>query len=375
MKKHNSKLILSTLIILLLLFSAVACGGELPQHKGDAEVEETIEDHNTESGLRIITDMAGRQVEIPQNIKKVFSTGASGTVFLYTACPDLLLGVNYEFNASEKEYILDDYKELPAYGQGDKINKEVLIGVAPDVCISFGTITEREISSADEFQKQTGLPVVIIDGELRKSEEAYSFLGELIGREAEMNRLAAYAKEALDFATAFDIKEINRVSVYFGNGHESLETAPKGSPHAEVLDLVKGANVAVLEDIESNAARIDISAEQILTWNPEVIIINGEPSKDLSPKAATDKFAADKRYRNLRAVKNEKVFPIPKYPFAWFDRPPGPNRLVGIYWLAALLYPEQEAVKAVNVQTKVEEFYKLFYHLEVDGSRLIYPES
>ncbi len=373
MKKRKVKFI-AGLLILLLLFSLAACGGDLPQTNGDEENGDL-----NEAGTRIITDMAGREVEIPATITRIFSTGASGTVFLYTACPDLLVGVNYEFNAEERAYILDEYKDLPAYGQGDKINKEVLIGVTPDVCISFGNISEREIASADDFQNQTGLPVVIIDGGLKKSKEAYEFLGELINREEECGRLADFAKEALDFADSLDISEKDRVSVYFGNGHESLETAPAGSPHAELLDHVKGNNVAVLENLESNAARIDISPEQIIAWNPDYIIINGEPAKGLSPKAAVDKFARDKRYQNLDAVKNENVFPIPKYPFAWFDRPPGPNRLVGIYWLAGLLYPDKSVQKLNGnpdaIKEKVEEFYESFYHMEIDGNDLIYPQN
>ena len=41
----------------------------------------------------------------------------------------------------------------------------------------------------------------------------------------------------------------------------------------------------------------------------------------------------------IQALKNHQVYQIPAYPFDWFDRPPGVNRVIGIRWLANLLYP------------------------------------
>ena len=93
---------------------------------------------------------------IPQEIDSVFSISSAGTIMLYTIDPDLLVGVNYEFNEDEKEYIIDEVKDLPAYGQGGKINQEALIAAAPDICISYGTISESEIDYVNTLQEQTG---------------------------------------------------------------------------------------------------------------------------------------------------------------------------------------------------------------------------
>jgi len=130
---------------------------------------------------------------------------------------------------------------------------------------------------------------------------------------------------------------------------------------------VSADNAAVVEGVENNVARMDISAEQIIGWNPQVIIINGEPAKNLSPAAAVKKFTEDKRYRNVKAVLDRKVFPIPKYPFSWFDRPPGVNRLIGIYWLSDLLYPESTNI---NIEEITREYYSLFYHVELSQDQL-----
>ncbi|HZK01865.1 MAG TPA: ABC transporter substrate-binding protein [Anaerovoracaceae bacterium] len=323
-------------------------------------------DNDDASGQRVVVDMAGREVEIPEEINSAFSTGASGTVFLYTIDPALLIGTNYEFNNEEKEYIIDEYKDLPAYGQGGNINQEALIAASPDICVSYGSISDSEISYADTMQNQTGIPFLIVDGSLDSAAEAYRFLGEVLNRQDDCEKLALYAEKALDFAASLNVPNEERVSVYFGNGHESLETAPVGSPHAELLDIIGAVNVANLEEID-DVARIDISAEQVIGWDPQVIVINGEPSKNLSPRGAADKFKEDMRYKNVQAVENGKVYPIPKYPFSWFDRPPGVNRLIGIYWLADILYPEHANL---NVEHEMQEFYTLFYHMELEKDQI-----
>ena len=140
------------------------------------------------------------------------------------------------------------------------------------------------------MQEQTGIPFLLVDGSLESTPETYRFLGEVFQRQERCEQLAQYAEEALNFAKSLNIPEKERVSVYFGNGHESLETAPVGSPHAELFELIGADNVAVVEEIQDKVARIDISAEQIIGWDPEVIILNGEPTERFSPLDAVNKF-------------------------------------------------------------------------------------
>ena len=317
--------------------------------------------------LRQVTDMAGRQVAIPIEINTAFSTGAPGTILLYSIDPSLLVGVNYEFNENEKEFLVEEVSDLPSYGQFGGINLEALVAASPDLCISFGSISEKEIEDINSIQGQTGIPFIIIDGSLEASAEAYRFMGDILMRQDRCEDLAQYAEKAIKKAKSLNIPENKRIPVFFGNGNESLETAPLGSPHAELFELVGADNVATVEGIENNVARMDISAEQIIGWDPQVIIINGEPSKNLSPADAVKKFTEDKRYRNVRAVLDKKVYPIPKYPFSWFDRPPGINRLIGIYWLANLLYPEETNIDLDEVS---REYYSLFYHIELSQNQL-----
>lgn len=347
-----SKKILSVFLC-AVLFAAICAG--CTSQQGDGGV----------SGTKEITDMAGRTVTIPSEIKSVFSLGATGTIALYTIEPDLLVGVNYEFNEKESEFILEKYRDLPSFGQGKGLNQEAVISAAPDICITYGSINDSEISAADSFQEQTNIPVVMVDGALESAPDAYRFLGGVLGLDKRCGELAEYSQKALDFAAKINVPKEKQTSVYYGNGEKSLETSPVGSSHAELFGLVKANNVAVVEGKIST--RIEVSPEQIIGWNPEVIIINGEPKTGISPTDAVEAFKADERYKNVKAVANNKVFAIPKYPYSWFDRPPAANRLIGIYWLADILYPD---LADIDIKKEAKDFYSLFYHMKLSDEQL-----
>lgn len=368
-KKH----VLLTVCLFLAVLLLTACGQATvdPDVTVDGQTDSQLESVDSDSTqeeteTRTITDMAGRTVTLPAEVSTGLGTGSIGSYMLYTLDPDTMVGVNYEFNEQEKAYILPEYQDLPSFGQGDGLNLEAVIAAAPDVLISYGTISESIISEADGFQEQTGIPCVVLDGSMEAIPEAYRMLGQVFGMEETAEELAVYAEEALAFAEAIDIPEEEQVTVYFGNGLENLETAPVGSSHAELLDIVDAKNVAVVEG--EVTSRIDVSAEQVIGWNPQVILLNGEPTEGLSPQQAVEAFLADSRYENLQAVQNGAVYAIPKYPYSWFDRPPGPNRLIGIYWLAELLYPEQFDL---DIKESAKEFYALYYHMDLTEEQLV----
>ena len=168
-----------------------------------------------------------------------------------------------------------------------------------------------------------------------------------------------------DFASLADIPEDEKVSVYFGNGEDSLETAPRGSQHAQILDAVNVTNVADLE--LGDGSRVQISAEQLLAWNPDVIVVNGEPKADKSGNSAAEDILSNPDYASLKAVQDNKVYGTPNAPFSWVDRPAGPKRLIGMRWLSAVVYPEY--IKC-DVNEEIREFFNLFYHVDLSDEQL-----
>ena len=365
-KKHRHLLaLLLCFVMTVSLFAGYsetkAASEETTQSEEQTETQETGE-------TREITDMAGRKVTVPaaEDIESVFSTGPVAAIFMYMVAPDKLLGWNYELNDVEKSIILEKYHDLPNFGMGDAINYEAVIAANPTIALNCGKINDAMVSDCDTLSKSLGIPVIAVDNELNNSAEAFRFMGELLGVEDHAEELAEYSEKIFtDIASLADIPEDEKVSVYFGNGEDSLETAPRGSQHAQILDAVNVTNVADLE--LGDGSRVQISAEQLLAWNPDVIVVNGEPKADKSGNSAAEDILSNPDYASLKAVQDNKVYGTPNAPFSWVDRPAGPNRLIGMRWLSAVVYPEY--IKC-DVNEEIREFFNLFYHVDISDEQL-----
>lgn len=366
MKKHRQLLALFICLVmsvsLLTGYSETKAATEEPTQSAEQDAtQETAE-------TREITDMAGRKVTVPtaENIESVFSAGPVAAIFLYMVAPDKLLGWNYELNDVEKSIILDKYQDLPNFGMGDAVNYEAVIAANPTIAINSGKINDAMVSDCDALSESLGIPVVAVDNELNNSAEAFRFMGELLGVEDHAEELAQYAEQVFtDINALSDIPEEKKVSVYFGNGEDSLETAPRGSQHAQILDAINAVNVADLE--LGDGSRVQISAEQLLAWDPDVIVVNGEPKADKSGNSAAEDILSNPDYASLKAVQDQKVYGTPNAPFSWVDRPAGPNRLIGMRWLSALIYPEY--IKC-DINEEIHKFFDLFYHVDLSDEQL-----
>lgn len=366
MKKHRQLL---TLLICLVMSVSLLTGCSETKAATEEPTQSAEQDATQETAeTREITDMAGRKVTVPaaENIESVFSAGPVAAIFLYMVAPDKLLGWNYELNDVEKSIILDKYQDLPNFGMGDAVNYEAVIAANPTIAINSGKINDAMVSDCDALSESLGIPVVAVDNELNNSAEAFRFMGELLGVEDHAEELAQYAEQVFtDINVLSDIPEEKKVSVYFGNGEDSLETAPRGSQHAQILDAINAVNVADLE--LGDGSRVQISAEQLLAWNPDVIVVNGEPKADKSGSSAAEDILSNPDYASLKAVQDQKVYGTPNAPFSWVDRPAGPNRLIGMRWFSALIYPEY--IKC-DINEEIHKFFDLFYHVDLSDEQL-----
>lgn len=366
MKKHRQFL---ALLICLVMSVSLLTGYSETKAATEEQAQSGEQDATQETAeTREITDMAGRKVTVPaaENIESVFSAGPVAAIFLYMVAPDKLLGWNYELNDVEKSIILDKYQDLPNFGMGDAVNYEAVIAANPTIAINSGKINDTMVSDCDALSESLGIPVVAVDNELNNSAEAFRFMGELLGVEDHAEELAQYAEQVFtDINALSDIPEEKKVSVYFGNGEDSLETAPRGSQHAQILDAINAVNVADLE--LGDGSRVQISAEQLLAWDPDVIVVNGEPKADKSGSSAAEDILSNPDYASLKAVQDQKVYGTPNAPFSWVDRPAGPNRLIGMRWFSALIYPEY--IKC-DINEEIHKFFDLFYHVDLSDEQL-----
>lgn len=212
MKKHEKlQKAQRTAVAITLIILLIALAGCSPK------------DPTPSKQTKVITDMAGRQVEVPSVIEKVYSTSAVGSVLLYTLAPDKLAGWNSALRDDEKKFIAAKYHNLPDLGRwkGSKPTGgiEELLKASPDIMISVGDVSPDYAADADVIQKQTGIPVIMLDGSLQHTAEAYKLLGEIIGEAERAEKLAGYCQETLDNIST-NLKSLpveKKVKVYYGD--------------------------------------------------------------------------------------------------------------------------------------------------------------
>ncbi|MFH0921195.1 MAG: ABC transporter substrate-binding protein [Fibrobacterota bacterium] len=323
------------------------------------------------SEARDIVDMAGRKVHLPDTIRTVYPTSPMGDIILYTLAPDMAAGTSWNLCKEERAYLNDVYNKKPVlggwYGKNTTGNPEVILKAHPDIILSIGYMDQSDAAFADRIQQQIGIPVVIADARLLKMDTAYRFLGSIIGIAARADSLAVYCRRTLDEVTAAvsKIPMGKRIRTYYAEGLKGLETDPSGSMHAEVLDFVGSVNVADIP-MAQLYGRATVTFEQILFWKPELILVcldMGYAGGD----GIYQRIMKDPDWQNIPAVRRGRIYQIPTLPFNWIDRPPCVNRVIGIKWLANLLYPDYYRI---NIRDEIQRFYSLFYHKRLTDAEL-----
>jgi iron complex transport system substrate-binding protein len=209
-------------------------------------------------------------------------------------------------------------------------------------------------------QQQTGIPYALLDGRFDGIAAAYRTLGGLIGRPDAGEAYARYAEETIQTITGriAGVPQGNRPRVYYARGPRGLETGLGGSINVETIELL-AQNVAG----ETRGGLANVSIEQVLLWNPDVIITIDQ---DFAASVRSDAAFAS-TWAPIKAVRDGRVHLSPKLPFGWVDFPPTVNRLIGLWWLAKILYPDRFAE---DLRPLTRDFYARFYHVTSSDAQI-----
>jgi iron complex transport system substrate-binding protein len=307
-----------------------------------------------------VTDSAGRAVPIPGRVERVFPAGPPAAIMLYTLAPQLLLGWPRPNGAAEREFLLPDVGGRPEVGRitgrGNTANLEAVLNVKPDLVLDVGYVTDTYISLANRVQEQTGISYALLDGSFGATAGAYRLLGDLIGRRDDAEVLARYTETTVATISGriAAVPKDRRPRIYFARGPRGLETGLGGSITVETIEFL-AQNVAG----ETRGGLGTVSIEQVLVWNPDVIVTI---DKDFAAKVYDDQA-----WSSIAAVKARRVHLSPRLPFGWVDFPPSVNRLIGLWWLAKILYPD---LFPEDLRALTREFYDKFYHVQVTDPQL-----
>ncbi|TCI20160.1 ABC transporter substrate-binding protein, partial [Exiguobacterium sp. SL-9] len=128
-------------------------------------------------------------------------------------------------------------------------------------------------SLAKRVSDQTGVPYVLIDGTLKDSPAQLRQTGALLGVTERAETLALIAEQYLSDATLFASTQKTSPRFYLARGAKGLQTGARNSIHTEAIEALGFENVV---DIPNFTGLTDVSPEQLLMWDPEIIITQDE---------------------------------------------------------------------------------------------------
>ena len=360
------KKLLSLLLALALVLSLAACAANDPvlseASAASSQPSESAEPSSEapEPETKVFTDSLGREVEVPYHITKVAVSGPLAQIVLFALCPDKLVGIASDWDKTAEEYLSTEYYNLPVLGQlyGGKgeLNLEALLASGAEVVIDVGEPKKTTKEDLDALQEQTGIPFVHITALTENTGDVYRKLGDLLSMEQEAETLATYCDEHYAMITELTGK-VEKDKLLYLLGDTGLNVIAKGSYHAEVIDLLSD-NLAVVESPSSKGSGNEVDMEQLLAWNPDVILF--------APGSIYDTVGEDAAWQQMSAIQNGRYYEVPMGPYNWMGFPPSVQRYLGMLWMGKLLYPEQAEY---DLKTEVKEYFTLFYHTELTDAQ------
>ena len=330
-------------IILFLILSLLlsACG-----QSGAAPAGQTRE----------FTDSTGRTVTLPEDITKIAISGPLSQIYILPLAGDLLVGVSTSYAEDAQSYLpayLYEKAEIgQLYGGKGEMDLEALLAAAPEVVIDIGEPKKTTAEDLSALTEQTGIPFIHIDATVATAPEAYRILGKLLDREEKAEELAAWCESTYAMIGAMMEKvdaDGARKTLLYCLGDKGVNVIARGSFHAETINFMS-ENLAVVEDVVSGGAGNEVDLEQILLWDPDVIIF--------APDSCYGDIASSEQWQSAGAVARGEYYKTPSGPYGWLSSPPAVQRYLGMLWLGELLYP---GYAEYDLQEKVTEYYKLFY--------------
>ena len=352
------KKLISLLLVLTMLLTLAACGQtgkpeETTPATTEATVPETTVPETTVPETTVaqshypltVTDHAGREVVIEEEPQKLVSGYYISTSLLIALDLDERL-VGIEAKANKRAiYALaaPELIDLPNVGTAKEFDLEGCAALEPDL-----VILPIKLKSAVETLEGLGIDVLLVNPENQV------LLTGMIHMIAAATNTEDKAAELLNFTAAQEsfladaLSGAETPSVYLAGNSSFLSTAGNAMYQSDMIRLAGGVNVAA--EI-ADTYWVEIDYEQLLTWNPDYIILASDATYTV------DDVLADPNLADCAAVVSGHVYQMPSKAEAWDS--PVPSGILGAVWLANVLHPEQFSQEAC--EALIDEYYETFY--------------
>ncbi len=345
-KKSTLALILTACLLALLLVAGCAQNNPAGNEAGRPEKQ----------GAVTVTDFIGRQVAVPDNVERI------GCLYAFSGHVVAMLGRGGDIVAVveglKRDVIMGEL--CPGIGEAlvpassGAVNVEELLNARPDL------VFIRSETAANEGEKakleKTGIPYLVVDYRNMK-EQMYivEMIGQAVGEKERALKYNEYYQRCIDRVQerVQNIPLDERVRIYHSI-NEATRTDARDTLPADWTQVAGAINVSVNEELKFLEDKYFAGLEQILLWDPEVIIVN--------EAGVADYIMTNTQWSSLSAVKNNKVYQMPIGISRW-GHPGSLETPLAILWTAKTLYPD--LFSDIDLVAETKYFYREIFNYPI----------
>ncbi len=329
--------------------------------QGSTAVAGDHDKRDVKEGYISITDCVERTVLVPEKVERIacLYLFAGHIVTMLGRGDDIVAVSNGLKRVSLLLDICPSIKSAMVPKSQGALNMEELLNASPDVLFIAGDMSGNrgELEKLDRF----GIPTVIIEySNMESQQKAISIIGKAIGREKKAEEYNNYFRNIINRVKSRTdrLQENKRLRIYYSE-NEATRTTLENDLSTDWLSITGVINVAHDHSGNILEGKNFAGIEQILLWNPEVILAN-EP-------AALKHILKDKKWAAIDAVKNKRVYQMPIAISRW-GHPGSIETPMAILWTAKKMYPS--LFRDINMERETGNYYKNFFDYDLSEAKV-----
>lgn len=306
-----------------------------------------------------VTDMAGRTVTLPSEIKSIATFGSIGVINAFVElmgdgdkiCNDMTASFTKSDKWAMQYEFAPQIKGAPVLQNADgEIQMEEVLALNPDLCLVMSKDLIEPLES-------NGLNVVYFEWKQTDDvKTAVTLMGEALGKQDVAEDYLAYFDSMVAEAgeKTKDLAEDSKKTVLYGNIDKLTQ------PHviAEWWIDAAGGISATADAWDADGKNCTYTQEDVLKWNPDVFLTTDSKMKET--------LTADSLYADVPAVKDDAIYCIPTVAHVWGNRTV--EQPLTVFWTMHKLYPEIESTE--DLTEKISYFYDHFFKTQLSDEQI-----
>lgn len=348
--KNWKKLTAAALTALALVGTLAGCGNNADKKP------------DTKQATKIVTDLKGREVSVPQDVKRIAVVPIpwASVVYAIDGSSERLAAIHAGAMSAYTGKFLET-KDKHFAQLDTKIiaqNFSVNIESAAQAGIDTAILWQYQDKDAEKLTK-VGIPTLLIYNDtVENLKKSFLIIGKLLGKEERAAKINEYydttnkkiiAKKAWEKTDKPTVLFLRNAKLRLqGNDnfmHEAIRIGGGENPHEQIA--------------LNGGSEQTIAMEEVYKLNPDIILLSN-----------FDKFVPDDLYDNkipgqdwstVKAVQQKRVYKVPMGIYRWDA--PGVETPLMMEWLAHVLQPE--LFKELDVRADAKKFYEEFMHYNI----------